>query len=63
MKKIRIHPTLKKKIMHEFNVSIQTVNMSLRYVFSSRRAKQIRQRAKELLLLEVENIEKQEINN
>ena len=49
--------------MHEFNVSIQTVNMSLRYVFSSQRAKQIRQRAKELLLLEVENIEKQEINN
>lgn len=56
MKKIRIHPDLKKQIAGEFQVTMQTVDMSLQYVFNSERAKAIRQRAKELLQKECENI-------
>lgn len=56
MKKIRVHPDLKKQIAEEFSVTMQTVDMSLQYVFNSERAKAIRQRAKELLEKEIEEI-------
>lgn len=56
MKKIRLHPDLKKQIVKEFGVTIQTVDMSLKYVFQSDKAKAIRQRAKELLQEESNNI-------
>lgn len=49
MKKIRLHPDLKKQIAEEFEVSYQTVNMSLEYVFNSEKSEAIRNRAKELL--------------
>lgn len=54
MKKIRVHPELKKQIADEFGVTIQSVTMSLEYVFNSKRAKSIRERAKELLREESE---------
>jgi hypothetical protein len=56
MKKIQLHPNLKKEIAKELNVSMVTVDMSLSYVFNSDKAKKIRQRAKELLEDEVKNI-------
>ena len=49
MKKILIHPTYKNQIAKELNVTKQTVDMSLKYVFDSDKAKKIRKRAKELL--------------
>lgn len=55
MKKIRIHPDLKKQIAEEFKVTFQTVSMSLRYVFDSEKARAIRNRAIELLELEITN--------
>ena len=56
MKKILIHPTYKNQIAKEFNVTKQTVDMSLKYVFNSENSKDIRKRAKELLLKESEKI-------
>ncbi|GIJ93400.1 hypothetical protein CAPN002_06180 [Capnocytophaga stomatis] len=56
MKKIRVHPDLKKQIVKEFQVTMQSVDMSLKYVFNSEQAKAIRQRAKELLQAESEAI-------
>lgn len=56
MKKILLHSDLKKQIANELKVSIQTVDMSLKYVFDSDTAKKIRKKAKELLIKEVENI-------
>ncbi|HCY81885.1 MAG TPA: hypothetical protein DHV22_09950 [Xanthomarina gelatinilytica] len=49
----------KNQLMKEFKTSKQSVLMSLRYVFNSEQAKAIRNRAKELLLQEVEKIENQ----
>lgn len=56
MKKILLHPDLKKQIVKEFGVSMVTVDMSLKYVFDSDKAKGIRARAKELLQKEIDNI-------
>ena len=56
MKKILLHPVLKKQISDELSVSTQTVDMSLKYVFDSDTAKEIRKRAKELLIKESQNI-------
>lgn len=56
MKKILLHPDLKKQIAKEFKVSMVTVDMSLKYVFDSLKAKAIRKRAKELLQNEIKNI-------
>lgn len=53
MKKIRLHPELKKQIAEEFKVTYQTVTMSLEFVFNSDKAKDIRQRAVELLQEEI----------
>lgn len=55
MKKIRLHPDLKKQISKEFQVSYQTVSMSLDFVFNSEKAESIRQRARQLLKLESED--------
>ena len=60
MKKINLHPDLKNKIAKEFNVTTQTVDMSLKYVFNSEKAKAIRTRAKEMLQKEIIEIEKLE---
>ena len=56
MKKILIHPDLKKQLQKEFKVSYQTITMSIDGVFTSEKAIAIRQRAKELLILEVEKL-------
>lgn len=56
MKKILLHPVLKKQISDELSISAQTVDMSLKYVFDSDTAKQIRKRAKELLVKESQNV-------
>lgn len=56
MKKILIHPTYKNQIAKEFKVTKQTVDMSLKYVFNSGTSKDIRKRAKDLLLKESEKI-------
>ena len=56
MKKILIHPTYKNQIAKELNVTKQTVDMSLKYVFDSDKAKNIRKRAKELLEKEAKKI-------
>ena len=56
MKKILIHPLHKREIANELNVTTQTVDMSLKYVFDSDKAKAIRKRAKELLQNEIKNI-------
>jgi hypothetical protein len=56
MKKILLHPDLKKQIANELKTSSQTVDMSLKYVFDSDTAKKIRKRAKELLIKESQNI-------
>lgn len=53
MKKILLHPELKHKIKDEFKCSLQTVTMSLEFVFNSEKAKKIRQRASELLKEEI----------
>ena len=56
MKKILLHPDLKKQIAKHFKVSAVTVDMSLQYVFNSPKAKGIRLMAKELLENEIKNI-------
>ena len=56
MKKILLHPVLKKQISDGLSISTQTVDMSLKYVFDSDTAKEIRKRAKELLIKESQNI-------
>ncbi len=59
MKKILIHPKLSRDLAEEFKTSYQTVKMSLQYVFNSQKAKEIRLRAKELLLKEVNKIDEE----
>ena len=56
MKKILLHPVLKKQISDELSISTQTVDMSLKFVFDSDTAKKVRKRAKELLIKESQNI-------
>lgn len=56
MKKIRIDIELKKQISKELSISLQSVRMSLDYVFNSDNAKKVRKRAKELLIKEANNI-------
>ncbi|WP_372473282.1 hypothetical protein AB4865_10625 [Capnocytophaga sp. ARDL2] len=56
MKKIRVHPDLKKQIVKEFQETMQSVDMNLKHVFNSEQAKAIQQRAKELLQAESEPI-------
>lgn len=57
MKKILVHPDLKKQIQKEFKVSYVTVTMSIDGVFASKKAIAIRQRAKVLLIEEANKIE------
>ena len=57
MKKILLHPKLKHQIKDELKCTLQTVDMSLRYVFKSDNADLIRKRAKELLTEEAQKIE------
>lgn len=57
MKNILIHPTYKNQIAKELQVTKQTVDMSLKFVFNSDTAKKVRKRAKELLEKEIEKIE------
>ena len=57
MKKILIHPTYKNQIAKEFDVTKQTVDMSLKYVFNSETSQHIRKRAKKLLEIEAKKIE------
>jgi hypothetical protein len=57
MKKILVHPDLKKQLQKEFKVSYVTVTMSIDGVFASEKAIAIRQRAKELLIAEANKIE------
>lgn len=56
MKKILLHPELKHKIKDEFNCTLQTVDMSLKFVFQSDKAELIRKRAKQLLIEESKKI-------
>jgi len=56
MKKIRINVELKKQISNEFEISLQSVRMSLDYVFNSDTAQKVRKRAKELLIKEAKKI-------
>jgi hypothetical protein len=57
MKKILVHPDLKKDLQKEFKVSYQTITMSIDGVFTSEKALAIRQRVKQLLIAEIEKIE------
>ncbi|WP_163401188.1 hypothetical protein [Flavobacterium fluviatile] len=54
--KIRIHPEFKAQIAKEFDTSKQNVKTALDYYNNSELAKKIRQRAKDLLLKEAEEI-------
>jgi hypothetical protein len=56
MKKILIHPDLKKQMQKEFKVSYQTITMSVDGVFTSEKAIAIRARAKQLLIIEANKI-------
>ncbi|WP_281237885.1 hypothetical protein [Flavobacterium praedii] len=62
MKKIHIHPVLKKQLEKEFSTSYQTVTMSLDGVFTSEKAKAIRKRAVELLEKEIDKLKESEEN-
>lgn len=54
--KILVHPELGKKIAKEFNCSGQTVLTALSYFNNSKKAQNIRKRAKELLIEEANKI-------
>jgi hypothetical protein len=56
MKKIRIVAEMKKQIAKELGISIQTVETSLSYFYDSITSRDIRQRAKELLIEEANKI-------
>jgi uncharacterized protein with PhoU and TrkA domain len=56
MKKIIIASKHKVELAKEFGVSVQSIRMSLEYVFNSDKAKSIRTRAKELLLEQANSI-------
>ena len=53
---IQISSKLKKDLVKEFNISLTTVQLSLNFTNNSDLAKRIRNRAKELLLIEAEKI-------
>lgn len=55
-RKIEIAVIHKKQLALEYGVSIQTIHLTLRGVFNSERSARIRQRAKELLQQEIDNI-------
>lgn len=57
MKKIRIVHELKKQIAKEIGVTTQTVETALKYVYNSDVQQTIRQRAKELLQQEADNVQ------
>ena len=61
MKKIRIVAEMKKQIAKELGVSIQTVETSLSYFSDSPTSREVRKKAKELLLEEASKV-KIEIN-
>lgn len=63
MKKILLHHDLKKKISREFGVTMQSVDMSLKGVFHSEKAKAIRLRAAELLKAESDKAVQEEDGN
>ncbi|CAL2079190.1 MULTISPECIES: hypothetical protein [Tenacibaculum] len=66
MKKIRLHPDLKKQIAKELECSGQTVDMSLVFVFNSDKSKNIRKRAIELLQQDVKRaveLTQEEVDN
>jgi hypothetical protein len=54
---IQIWSKAKKQIAKELNTSLTTVQLSLDYYNNSELAKKIRQRAKEILIAEVEKIQ------
>lgn len=54
--RIEISSKHKNKLAEEFNASKQAVQMSLDFVFNSEQAKNIRTRAKELLLQEANKV-------
>lgn len=57
MKKIRIVHELKKQIAKEIGVTTQTVETALKYVYNSDVQQTIRQRAKELLQQEADDVQ------
>ena len=59
MEKLRIEISSKhkKKLMTEFEVSLQTIQYALDFTYNSERSKKIRERAKELLQVELDKIE------
>ena len=57
MKKIRIVHELKKLIAKEIGVTTQTVETALKYVYNSDVQQTIRQRAKELLQQEADDVQ------
>ena len=57
MKKIMLHPKLKKLIAQELNITSQSVDMSLCFAFNSETAVEVRKRAKKLLLVEADKID------
>jgi len=54
--KIKVHPDITKTLMERFQVSHQTVSISLRYFNNSPLAIQIREAAKEALLAEAKKV-------
>ncbi len=58
--KIEISSKFKNQLAEEFETSLQSVQMSLNYVFNSEQAKKIRGRAKELLQAEITKINENE---
>ncbi len=60
--RIEISPQHKKQLVSEFKKSKQTIQMSLDFVFNSETAVKIRQRAAELMQLEILKIEPKEKN-
>ncbi len=59
-RRINISVNHKKDLAQEFEVSYQSIQMSLDYVFNSKKAKRIRQRAKEMLQEEINKIDIEE---
>ena len=57
MKKIRIVHELKKQIAKAIGVTTQTVETALKYVYNSDVQQTIRQRAKELLQQEADDVQ------
>jgi len=54
--RIEISSKHKKDLAIEFNTSLTTVQMSLDFVFNSEQAVKIREKAKEMLLKEVDKV-------